>query len=121
MPAGYWIWHDSAGWHLRVTHTGKTRLDFTGVVRTTNPATSHRVLAESRDRLVRSADRRTTSFRLTNYGGVDGFDLKAGCSATVSFALFAGGRPVAPAAIHLGDDDAHPASSRFSVTRVPTA
>jgi hypothetical protein len=120
LSRGYWIWHDTAGWHLRVTHTGGQKTVFSGTVRTSNKATSHKVLTERHDRIVRSADRRTTTFRFTNYGKVDGLDFRAGCSATVAFTLLVDGKAISPDRIHLGKADSHPAAAAFTITRVPT-
>ncbi len=120
-PAGYWVWHDAHGWHLRVTHNTRTRLVFTGVVTATNPMTTVRVRDEAHDRVVRSADRRTTTFRFTNYGGVDGIDVTAACATTVSFRLYAAGHLVSPSRIHLGAKAAAATSNPFGVTRIPAA
>jgi hypothetical protein len=120
-PAGYWIWHDSRGWHLRVTHPTRTRLVFTGVVTATSPMTTVRVRDEAHDRIVRSADRRTTTFRFTNYGGVDGLDLAAGCATTVTFRLYAAGHLVSPSRIHLGAKAAPATANPVRITRIPAA
>jgi len=119
LSRGYWIWHDTTGWHLRVTHATSARTVFTGVITATNPMTTVRVRDERRDTVVRSADRRTTTFRLTNYGGVDGLDVTAGCSSTVTFRLLADGHLVTPSRIHLGAKAAAATTNPLRVTRIP--
>jgi hypothetical protein len=120
LARGYWIWHDTTGWHLRATHASTARTVFTGVITATNPMTTVKVRDEAHDRVVRSADRRTTTFRFTNYGGVDGLDLTAGCSATVTFRLYADGALVAPSRIHLGARATAATANPLRVTRIPT-
>jgi len=117
LPAGYWIWHDAYGWHLRVTHQGTALRVFSGSITATNPITAVKVRDESRDRVARSADGRTVSFRLTNHGGVDGLDFGTGCSKDVTFSLLSGGVRIDPARIHLGAHDGHPTSARFTISR----
>ena len=73
------------------------------------------------DRLVRSADRRTTTFRFTNYGGADGLDFTAGCSSTVTVPLYADGHLVAPERIHLGAKAPTAMSNPVRLTGTPTA
>ena len=119
LARGYWIWHDTTGWHLRATHASTARTVFTGVITATNPMTTVKVRDEAHDRVVRSADRRTTTFRFTNYGGVDGLDLTAGCSATVTFRLYADGALVAPSRIHLGAKATAATANPLRVTRTP--
>jgi hypothetical protein len=121
LARGYWIWHDRTGWHLRVTHATSTRTVFTGVVTATNPMTTVRVRDERHDTVVRSADRRTTSFRLVNHGGVDGLDFTAGCSSTVTFRLYADGHLVTPSRVHLGAKAVAATSNPLRVTRIPAA
>ena len=119
LASGYWIWKDSRGWHLRVTHKPGTRAVYAGTIRTTAPATVIRVRDESRDRVWRSADRRTTAFRLVNHGGIDGLDFTPRCSERVTFTLTVNGRAIEPQKIHLGGDDSHPAASTFTISRIP--
>lgn len=121
LPSGYWIWKDSNGWHLRVTHKPGTKAVYAGTIRTSDPMAVIRVRDEARDKVWRSADRRTTAFRLVNHGGIDGLDFTPRCSERVTFTLTVNGKPIDPLKIHLGDGDAHPAASNFTISRIPTA
>lgn len=120
LPGGYWIWKDARGWHLRVTHTPGTRVVYAGTIRTSDPMAVIGVRNEARDRIWRSADRRTTAFRLVNHGGVDGLDFTPRCSEKVTFTLTVAGAKADPQTIHLGDADAHPDAATFTIARIPT-
>lgn len=119
LPNGYWIWKDQGGWHLRVTHKPGTKAVYAGTIRTSEPMAVIGVRNEARDTVWRSADRRTTAFTFVNYGGVDGLDFTPRCSERVTFTLTVNGRPIDPQKIHLGDTDAHPAASTFTISRTP--
>ena len=82
-------------------------------------ASTVRGLRPTRDRVWRSADRRTTAFRLVNHGGIDGLDFTPRCSERVTFTLTVNGRAIDPQKIHLGGDDSHPAASTFTISRIP--
>jgi len=119
LSSGYWIWKDSGGWHLRVTHKPGTRAVYAGTIRTSAPMTVIRVRDEARDRVWRSADRKTTAFKLVNHGGIDGLDFTPRCSERVTFTLTVNGKPIDPMKVHLGDSDSHPAASTFTISRIP--
>ena len=121
-PLGYWVWHDSSGWHVAGTHATKTRVVLTGVVRTSNPMHATGVKLERGlrgDRWVLSPNHRALTFRFTNYGGLDALRIGADCSATVTFTLYADGRRVAPSQIHLGSGAVAATSNPVVVRRVP--
>ncbi len=119
LASGYWIWKDQRGWHLRVTHKPGTRAVYAGTIRTTNETAVIAVRNEVRDRVWRSADRKTTAFKLVNYGGVDGIDFTPRCSERVTFTLTVNGKPIDPQKIHLGDADSNPAAATFTISRIP--
>lgn len=121
LPAGYWVWKDRYGWHLRVTHAGDARKVFTGSITSTDPMRSVSSRTESGDRVLRSADRRTVSFVFTNYGGVDGLDFAPGCSKDVTLRLAIGGAKADPVTIRLGDTQENPASNPFTISRTAPA
>jgi hypothetical protein len=119
IASGYWIWKDTKGWHLRVTHKPGTRALYAGTIRTTNETAVIAVRNEVRDRVWRSADHRTTAFTLVNHGGVDGLDFTPRCSANVTVTLTVNGKAIDPQKIHLGDADSHPAAATFTISRIP--
>ena len=122
LPLGYWVWHDTTGWHVAATHATKTKVVLTGVIRTSNPMHVTGVKLERGlpgDRWVLSPNHRVLTFRFTNYGGLDGLRIGADCSATVSFTLYANGHKVAPSRIHLGAAAALATTNPVVMTRVP--
>jgi hypothetical protein len=121
-PLGYWVWHDSVGWHVAATHATKSRVVLTGVIRSSNPmhATGVRLERGLRgDRWVLSPNHRALSFRFTNYGGMDALRIGADCSATVSFTLYANGHKVSPSRIHLGSGAVAATANPVIMTRTP--
>jgi len=121
-PLGYWVWHDTAGWHLAATHAGKSRVVLTGVVRTSNPMHATGVKLERGlrgDRWVLAPNHRALTYRFTNYGGMDALRIGADCSATVTFALYANGHKVSPSQIHLGSGAVAATSNPVVMRRVP--
>lgn len=121
LPAGYWVWKDRYGWHLRVTHAGDARKVFTGSITSSDPMRSVSSRTESGDRVLRSADRRTVSFVFTNYGGVDGLDFAPGCSQDITLKLAIGGAKADPVTIRLGGTQENPASNPFTISRTAPA
>jgi hypothetical protein len=122
LPLGYWVWHDTAGWHVAATHATKTKVVLTGVVRTSNAMHATGVKLERGlpgDRWVLSPNHKVLTFRFTNYGGLDALRIGADCSATVSFTLYANGHKVAPSRIHLGSAAAPASTNPVVMTRIP--
>ena len=117
LPRGYWVWHDGAGWHLRVTHATTQQLVFSGTITASRPLTATKVRDERHDVVALSTDHRTAAFRFTNYGAVDGLDLVAHCAGRVSFSLWVDGHRIATDRVRLGRTQAHPATNPFAVIR----
>lgn len=63
---GDYIWHDATGWHVRVTHPGRSRLVFTGQLVSSAPMAFKPVALENGDVVTLSADRKTFTYRLVN-------------------------------------------------------
>jgi hypothetical protein len=116
--AGDYIWHDGGGWHVRVTHANARELVFTGTIVSDKPLDADPVKLEGRDTVGVSADRKTITFRLDNYGGIDGFDFTTACSHRLTFRLSIGGADTPIGRIRIGSDNRHPLENPFSVTRV---
>lgn len=111
LPEGAWIWRDANGFHLRVTHAGKTRSVFRGFITSTSKVYGIGVRVEGPDVVARTADMKTVGFRFTNYGGIDGIDFKvAGCTPTLRIAVAADGERLSPSQVRLGAD-ASPATA----------
>ena len=75
--AGDYIWHDSRGWHLRVTHSGTARVVFSGRIVSSAPLDAAPVKLEGRDYVAVSADRKVITYRMVNYGRIDGFNCRS--------------------------------------------
>lgn len=100
-PAGYRLWHDRNGWHLRTTTPGDGDHVFRGVIRS---ADDIRVVAEFHNEpadFVRAEDH-TIVFEFHTHDGVDGIDFRVGCTDHVSFNLQANGVQVPAERIWLG-------------------
>ena len=124
QPAGYWIWHDKAGWHVAATHATKERQVFSGVVRSSGTMHATGVKLEhgvNGDSWVIGPKRHTLTFRFTNFGGNDELRIGADCSATMSFTLYADGTKVDPSQIHLGSAAAAATANPVVMTRIPAA
>jgi hypothetical protein len=116
--AGDYIWHDSAGWHFRVTHATSSRVVFSGTIVSSQPLADAPVKLEGRDFVALSADRRTITYRLYNYGHVDGFNFRTECGQSLRFTGFMSGNKLALNRIVIGHDNRHPLQNPFTITRV---
>ena len=115
---GDYLWHDSKGWHLRVTHPGKAKVVFTGRIVSSAPLDAAPRKLEKKDTVTMTGDRKTVSFRFTNYGRIDGIDFRASCARKLTFALYANGRQLPSTRIVLGHHNRHPLSNPFAVERI---
>ena len=116
--AGDYVWHDAAGWHLRVTHRGPTRAVFTGRIVSSAPMTATPIRLEGRDVIALSADRLTLTYRLYNYGHVDGIDIRTACARRLAFSGSLNGVKLPTWRIWIGHGNRHPLQNPFAVVRV---
>lgn len=105
---GVYIWHEKAGWRIRVTHNltnpsttkpdgkvvkGKPVLvEFVGKVTSTRKLTKVRtVRLEDRQRgewvAVQRPSRKAMQFRFVNGGFIDGINFQAGCAGKLTFTV----------------------------------
>jgi hypothetical protein len=117
-PAGDYIWHDSTGWHFRVTHASSSRVVFTGRIVSSAPLDAVPVRLEKNDVVTLSADKMTLTYRLVNYGGIDGFNFRASCANQLTFVGRMGGVKLSPMRIRIGRLDRHPLENPFVLRRV---
>ena len=114
--AGYYVWHDARGWHLRTTTPRRSPHPFTGTIVSSGDIKVVRQFKdEGRDTVTVNGNRMTFSF--VTYNGVDGIDFRVGCTRSVSFSLKAYTRLVSPSRIWLGRDGTA-RSNPFTVKRV---
>jgi hypothetical protein len=116
--AGDYIWHDSNGWHVRVTHATSTRFVFSGRIVSSAPLDAAPVKLEGRDYVALSSDRKTITYRLVNYGGIDGFNFRTSCARSLSFLGNVNGAKLPVTRIWLGYYNVHPLQNPFVVSRV---
>ena len=115
---GDYIWHDSKGWHLRVTHAGTAKVVFTGKFVSNAPMTVTPYRLEDADGLVLSADKLTLTYRFRNYGRLDGFDLKTDCAQRLAISGSMAGKKLPPNRILLGRHGRHPLENRFVIVKI---
>ena len=119
-PAGYYVWHDASGWHLRTTTPSTEGHAFAGRITASEDIKVLRVFKnEKADKVTRTG--RSISFRFDTHNHVDGVDFKVGCAESLRFALSGEGRVWPASGIKLGATGDAP-SNPFAVTRIsPTA
>jgi hypothetical protein len=115
---GDYIWHDSKGWHLRVTHAGTAKVVFTGKIVSNAPMTVTPYRLENLDGLVLSADKLTLTYRFRNYGRLDGFDLKTDCAQRLAISGSMAGKKLPTNRILLGRHGRHPLENRFVIVKI---
>ena len=122
-----YLWHDSAGWHVRTTDAAAGAHHYSGSIAASPGAqfTSFApVRAEKDDRVWVTGDN-VLHYSLTTYQGVDGFNFRVrAClpaaearSEELRFSMDYNGREDDPARIDLGDSKRHPDSATFEVRR----
>jgi hypothetical protein len=116
--AGDYIWHDARGWHLRVTHVGSRLAVFTGRIVSGAPMSVSGAQLEGRDRFALSADKKVLTYRFTNYGHIDGLDIRTECAPWISFGGALNGYRLPVTRIWVGKPGAHPLQNPFVVRRV---
>lgn len=115
---GDYLWHDTHGMHLRVTHRSSSRDVYTGTITSSTAMRIDPVRLEKGDVARLSADHRTLVFAFANYGHVDGVDFHADCATSITVAHLNVGNVRLPASrVYLGVTKAHPAQVPFTVHR----
>jgi hypothetical protein len=116
-----WIWHNRNGWHLRARHHGSTKLTFTGTIKSNDgkalDVRAFRLEKKHGDVFSVSADKTTVTYLFNNYGGYDGIDFNAHCSASLTFTLSASAALMNPDRIHLGKRRTEAFSNPLTIER----
>ena len=115
---GDYIWHDSKGWHLRVTHHGTGHVVFTGKIVSSAPLDEVPVKLEKNDVVTLSADKRTITYRYNNYGAIDGFDFVTSCAKHLTFYGRMGSFRLTDGRIWIGHYGRHPLENPFTISRI---
>lgn len=116
--AGDYLWHDSRGWHLRVTKVTSSKAVFTGRIRSDKPLRVSGVLLEKGDTFTLSADKLTLTYRFTNYGHIDGLDFRTACANRLGIAGSMDGTRLPTGRIWIGARGHHPLQNPFAISRV---
>ncbi len=115
---GDYLWHDSSGFHLRVTHKNDNRVVYTGQIISPTPLRIDPVKLEKGDVAELSPDHRTLTFAFADYGHIDGVNFHTDCAARVTVTgLNAGNDRLPPNRVYLGRDERHPQQVPFTIHR----
>ena len=115
---GDYLWHDTHGMHLRVTHRTSSRAVYTGTITTSTAMRIDPVKLEKGDVARLSADHRTLVFAFSNYGHIDGVNFHADCATSLTVAHLNEGNLRLPASrVYLGAAKVHPSQVPFTVHR----
>lgn len=114
---GVYLWHDTSGWHLRVTHRTDHVRVYTGTIATKGEIRFQRVADERADKAWVSADHHTLRFAFTNFGRIDGVDFQTACAPSLAMSFRGDGHELAPNRVNIGFFDRHPATVPFVVSR----
>lgn len=113
-----YLFHDAAGWKVRVTHASTKSSVITGTIATSGQishlATFH---LEKGDAVRLSDGGHTLRFRMTNVGHLDGFGFTAECSKTLKMNVSVDGKGASTKAVWLGGHRVHPTSVPFAIER----
>jgi hypothetical protein len=107
-PEAFWIWHDGAGWHLRVT-TGKKRHKYHGLVRGEGLAEAKATKKALGPNI--TATEKVVRFEFEAAEGTEGFDWKAAGPCT-TYELKIDGQAL-PDKIHVGAHGETPSAMPF--------
>lgn len=119
---GDYLWHDTHGMHLRVTHRTSSRDVYTGTITSSTAMRIDPVKLEKGDVARLSANHRTLVFAFSNFGHVDGVDFHTDCATSITVAHLNEGNHRLPASrVYLGVTKAHPRQVPFTVHRQSTA
>lgn len=115
--AGVYLWHDSAGWHLRVTHPGDHRVKFTGSIDSSAALAGIERATESHDSVQFTHVNGKVKFTFQNYGRIDGIDFVVGCSNSFKVSAAINGHPIANNKVYIGSGSERPTSVPFRMER----
>ena len=115
--AGDYLWHSVTGWHIRFTHPGSTKVIFTGRIVSNTPLSVAAYRLERGDTFTLSADHKTLTYRVRNFGHIDGLDFHAACATRLSFGGSMAGSRLPIGRIWIGRAGRHPLQNPFVIVR----
>jgi hypothetical protein len=118
-PSGDYLWHDSHGFHLRVTHgRNHDQRVYTGEITSSAPMRIDPVKLEKGDAVKLSANKRSLVFVFANHGYIDGVNFHTDCATALSVSrLHIGSSNESTKQVDLGETRAHPTKVPFTVHR----
>jgi hypothetical protein len=114
---GAYLWHDSDGFHLRVTHANSSKMIVNVRFDATSFSTFKPVALERADTLTMTGDGKTVSLRFANYGKIDGVDFSADCSKRLRVDVSFNGHRATTRQVKLGAHRTSPTSVPFVIER----
>jgi hypothetical protein len=119
VRGGDYLWHDTTGFHLRVTHRTNDRAVLSGVITSPTAMRIDPVRLEHGDVAKLSANHRSLVFVFANYGHIDGVNFHTDCAASITVShLNIGSAKLPTDRVYLGATKAHPAHIPFTVHRI---
>jgi hypothetical protein len=120
--AATYMWHDSSGWHVRVTHHTTNLKSFSGQLTTTGTfGKASPVHLEKADSFTVSPDRHSLSFLFKNHGYIDGVNFTTRCAPSIKFAFQSDGKATPKSRIVIGKNSVHPKHNPFTINRTSGA
>lgn len=115
--AGYYLWHDENGMHLRTHGPGEEHI-FTARLRTDGIFYDvDAVRLESRDNFAVLDGGHTIVMRFRTYDAIDGLNFRIAGGSKLQLNLRLDGEQIATDQIFLGPDGKHPATNPFTIYR----
>lgn len=116
-PAGYYIWHNDNGWHLR-THGPGNHHEFSARLHTDGEfADVDTVRLESRDDVAVVDGGKTLVLRFHTYNWTDGVNFRVHGGDYLRFDLELDGHQIRVGHIYLGAEGRHPRDNPFVILR----
>jgi hypothetical protein len=116
--AATYMWHNSDGFHIRVTHRTDNRKTFSGQLTSAGIfVKTSAVRLEKGDVFQVSPDRHSITFLFKNYGGIDGVNFHTRCAPSVKFAFQSDGKATRTSRIVIGRHNRHPRNNPFTIVR----
>ena len=121
QAAGAYLYHDSNGFHLRVTHPGTQKLVVVVRLDASSFSGIKPVALERADTITETGDGKTLTLRFVNYGKIDGVDFSANCSKRLRVDVGFSGHRAATTQVKLGSHRTSPTSVPFVIERTGAA
>lgn len=113
---GYFLWHNSDGWHIRWTTRGK-RHRFSGKITCDGRFVNFQAISKEKPDFVKQTNAAVIEFDTDTEGGIDGIDFRVTpATNSVFFNLLMDGKAVKDE-VNIGKIRKHPDSMPFTLSR----